>query len=237
MYPKLEHPFSMIIAGPSGCGKSTFVCNLLHNLDVVNTKFHKILWCNSETNAIPKTIQNIKNVRFLDSIPDEFNNPENKPILVILDDFMTELDANAGLKICELFTKGSHHRSISVILITQNIFHKGRYCRDISLNAKYIVIFKNPRDKTQFNHLARQIYPENVRALKNLYKEITQVGHSYLFIDLSQGIHDAVRFRTNIFNRSYTTCYCDKTQLKKINLNEAVKGEQAYVICAKSSRS
>jgi len=40
-------------------------------------------------------------------------------------------------------TRGSQHRNISVILITQDLFHHGRYCRDISLNAKYMVVLKN----------------------------------------------------------------------------------------------
>ena len=43
--------------------------------------------------------------------------------------------------------KGSHHRNISVILITQNLFHQANYCRTISLNAKYIVLLKNARNK------------------------------------------------------------------------------------------
>jgi len=43
--------------------------------------------------------------------------------------------------VCDLFTKGRHHRNISVILITKNLFHQGRFSRDISLNAKYLVVF------------------------------------------------------------------------------------------------
>jgi hypothetical protein len=61
--------------------------------------------------------------------------------------------------VCDLFTKGSHHRNISVILITQNIFHQAKHCQDISLNAKYLVILKNVRDRSQFSHLA-QVYPK-----------------------------------------------------------------------------
>jgi len=39
-----------------------------------------------------------------------------------------------------VFAKGSHQRKNSVILITQNFFHEGRYCCYISLKAKYIVV-------------------------------------------------------------------------------------------------
>jgi hypothetical protein len=71
--------------------------------------------------------------------------------------------------VCDLFTKGSHHRSISVILITQNLFHQGRYCRDISLNATYLVLLKNVRDKHQFAYLARQVFPEYSDSLYKAY--------------------------------------------------------------------
>jgi type IV secretory pathway VirB4 component len=231
MYPQLQAPFSMIVAGPTSCGKTTFIHKLLMNLDIVDTKFDKIIWCSAETNAFPANLRKLNIVK-LNGIPDDFRNTENKPTLIILDDFMTEIDSNAGLKICELFTRGSHHRNISVVLITQNIFHKGKYCRDISLNAKYLVLFKNPRDKTQFNHLARQIYPENTVALQNLYKALTQNGYSYLFIDLSQGIHDALRFRTHIFNKSHSTCYCDlKTIGKQDGVSpKTIKSQQGYTL-------
>jgi len=33
--------------------------------------------------------------------------------------------------VCERFTKGSHHRNLSVIVVTQNIFHKSSHTRDI----------------------------------------------------------------------------------------------------------
>ena len=61
--------------------------------------------------------------------------------------------------VCDIFTKGSHRRNISDILIAQNMFHQGKYYRDISLNATYIVLLKYVRDREQFSHLARQIQP------------------------------------------------------------------------------
>jgi len=72
--------------------------------------------------------------------------------LIILDDLLNEVYSK---DVCDQFTKGSHYRNISVILITQNLFHQGRFCRDISLNAKYSVALKNVRDKSQFQYLAR----------------------------------------------------------------------------------
>ena len=65
---------------------------------------------------------------------------------VILDDMMLEADQ----KILNIFTRGSHHREISVIFMVQNFFNKNKHMRTISLNAQYIVLFKNPRDNSQF---------------------------------------------------------------------------------------
>ena len=76
------------------------------------------------------------NIRFLEGIPENFGNAQGQPSLLILDDLLNEAYSEA---VCYLFTKGSHHRNVSVILVTQNLFHHGRKCRDISLNAKYIV--------------------------------------------------------------------------------------------------
>lgn len=215
----------MIISGPSGCGKSTFLINLTKNREwLIDQKIEEILWCYAEKASVPKYLENI---RFHNGIPDNIENFDKKPILLILDDLM--LNAYNS-QICEIFTKGSHHRNISVILVTQNLFHKGSHTRDISLNAKYIVAFKNPRDKLQFQFLSRQIYPENPKDLLNVYKEITKEPHSYLLIDLTQAINESLRFRTDIFNKEYCICFCN------VNENESeietINGQQTYVIRA-----
>jgi len=62
---------------------------------------------------------------------------------------------SSGL-VCDLFTKGTHHRNISIIPISQNIFHQSKHCSDISLNAKYLVLLKNVRDRSQFSPVKRR---------------------------------------------------------------------------------
>jgi len=74
-----------------------------------------------------------------DGMPQDFENAHGETCLIILDDLLNEVYSK---DVCDLFIKGSHHRNISVILITQNLFHQGRFCRDISLNAKYSVALK-----------------------------------------------------------------------------------------------
>ena len=73
----------------------------------------------------------------------------NKRNLIVFDDQMIDQ------RIVNLFTRGSHHRNLSVIYIVQNVFHQGKGSRSISLNSHYLVLFKNPRDKLQVLTLAK----------------------------------------------------------------------------------
>ena len=91
-------------------------------------------------------------------MPAHFENVHDRLCLIIFDDMLNDAYSK---EVCELFTKDSHHRNISLILITQNLFHQGCYCRNISLNAKYLVLLKNVRDENQFKFLVRQLFPEN----------------------------------------------------------------------------
>ena len=66
--------------------------------------------------------------RFIVNGLPEFEYAENEPTLIVLDDLM---DSVYSTKVIELFTKGSYHRNISVVLTTQNVFHEGPSSRDI----------------------------------------------------------------------------------------------------------
>jgi len=189
---KFKHPFTCIIIGPSGSGKSSFCVLFLHNLDALCTERDfdcGVIWCYSEETAVPSPTK-------LPKSDVHFN--EGRPCLV--NDVYSK-------QVCDLLTKGSHHRNISVILITQNLFHQGRYCRDISLNVKYLVLLKNVRDKNQFMFLARQVYPENSASLYKAYLDATQRPHGYLLLDLSQDNDDRLRFRTDIYPTEQTIVY------------------------------
>ena len=79
----------------------------------------------------------------MNGIPDYLNDQHyvNMGIryILVFDDLMT--NAKCDQRIADLFTKGSHHRNISLIYLTQNLFPKGKACRDIALNTKYMVLF------------------------------------------------------------------------------------------------
>ena len=57
----------------------------------------------------------------------------NKRNLIVFDDQM--IDASKDKRIVNLFTRGYHHRNLSVIYIVQNLFHQGKGSHSISLNS------------------------------------------------------------------------------------------------------
>ncbi|KAG8238174.1 hypothetical protein J437_LFUL018031 [Ladona fulva] len=61
---------------------------------------------------------------------------------IIINDLMKE----AYGREVHLFTKGFHHRNLSVIHLKKIFFHQGNGTCDISSNAQHVVYFKNPRD-------------------------------------------------------------------------------------------
>lgn len=115
--------------------------------------------------------------------------------LVVLDDLMHETSD----VVSKLFTRVSHHSNTNVIFITQNLFHGDKETRTITLNAQYLVLFKNVRDKSQIAHLARQMYPRNSKYMVESYIDATSEPYSYLFVDLKPNIDDNHRLKSCIF--------------------------------------
>lgn len=199
-----KHPWTSIVCGPTGCGKTIFVKTFLRYLpEMAHVRFGRILFYYGEWQEAYRALQHEMTTRckleFREGLPrpEDYSNDPLCPKLLIIDDLMRE--SSSCEVIVDLFTKGSHHKNLSVILISQNLFHQGRGQRDISLNANYIVVFKNPRDRAQIRHLARQVYPDDPKFLQEAYYDATSRPHGYLLLDLKQSTPDEYRFRTCIF--------------------------------------
>jgi len=184
-----------------------------------DTKLNEIVWCYGA--VIPKL--SVSNVKFFNGIPDMSNFEIQPNSLLILDDLMTETNADVS----KIFTKFSHHKSLSVIFIVQNLFPKGRYTRDISLNAHYIIAFKNPRDKLQIQYLARQVMPHHSKGVVEVFEKATIKPHSYLLFDLTQQTHDALRLRTNIFPDETMHVYAHVRRHEQCNIHQLLTRCQA----------
>lgn len=188
---RLKHPFTMIVAGPTGSGKTHFVKKIIENKMIL--PFPKtMLWCYG---IFQKLYAEIPNITFHEGLPSNLH--QYSDALIVVDDLMSELGSDTQLT--KIFTKMSHHRNISIIFIVQNVFHKGKEMREISLNAHYLALFKNRRDQSQVMHLGRQLYPRKVKFFQECYEDATSKPYGYLFIDLKSNTEDSLRMRTGMF--------------------------------------
>lgn len=226
-YFHFKCPATIVLAGSSGSGKTTFVQTLLAKRnEMFDKKFEKILWCYGEPAAKP----DIEGIDYYHGVPENIENPGPGHMLIIFDDLMTDCYTK---QICNLFTRGSHHQLISCLLLNQVLFYKSALSRTISLNTKYLICFKSPRDKRQFEYLARQMYPQNSKELVRVFNEATSQSFSHFVIDFSQETNDWLRYKTDIFNPLYTCiCYVNTSQKNDQVKFETIEGQQAYVICA-----
>ena len=157
-------PATCLIAGPTGCGKTFLLLNILKHVDIFEKPASKIIWCynvyQEKFNEFKNVIdfhEGIYDIKSLQGIPGHK--------IIVLDDLMHKLNED----IAETFTVYSHHMNISVFFITQNIFHKNRYMRDVSLNTQYLILFGQRRDMSQVNILSTQMFPTQRKEFLKIY--------------------------------------------------------------------
>ena len=193
----------------TGCGKTKWVQKLLMGKEQTIKGYpENIIWWYGEYQPTYEELsQEIPYLKFLKGFPEDIfaNIDPSKKNLIIIDDLMSEIGNDKRLT--ALFTKGSHHKNLSVILILQNLFHQSKEIRTISLNSHYLVIFRNPRDKSQINHLTKQMYPGNIKYMQQSYNDATSEPYGYLLIDLKPETYDEIRLQTKIFPGETTSVY------------------------------
>ena len=209
---KFKHPMTCMVAGPTGCGKTMFVRKLLkHKHDMFDPPPQRIIWCYGVyQSGYADIMKENPNIEFVEGLPHNFETTINPKVhnLVVVDDLMDECGHDS--KMSNLFTRGSHHRNLSVIFIVQNMYFKGKESRNISLNTQYLVFFKSPRDKSQITHLGRQLYPGNSKFVQEAYNDATLKPYGYLLVDLKPDTPEEYRLRTCVFPDELTIVYVKK---------------------------
>ena len=167
----------------------------------------RIIWCFGQWQPLYDNIRKrIPRIEFVNGIPDHLNDHHyidvSKRNVLVFDDLMTE--AKCDQRIADLFTKGSHHRNISVVYLTQNLFPQWKVCRDIILNTQYMVLFNNPIDRQQVATLARRIYPFTSAVFIKRFERATSYPYGHLVIDLKSDTAEKNRLHTKIFDTAKT---------------------------------
>jgi len=201
MDERFHHPFTSVVAGPTSCGKTELVAKFIqHMKQMITPSPQRIVWCYAEWQ---RCFDSAPNVGFIEGLPQRENFDGTQSTLLILDDLMNETNQS----VTDLFTKGSHHRDLSVVYIVQNLFNNGKEHCAISLYSHYIVVFKNPRNASQIIHLAKQTYPGKVKAVQEAFKDATSAPFGYLLLDFKQCTPDKLRLRTKVFPDETTVVY------------------------------
>jgi len=158
-----KHPTTVLIAGPTQCGKTHFLISAIRH-KLIQPESQRIVWVFSEwQDAYADLARDMPQIEFMKNFQPELYESFDPHVrnMLVLDDQMENKTAHkrSDDSIVKFFTQGSHHRNLTVVYIVQNLFNQDRSMRTVSLNAHYIVVFKNPRDGMQIQTLAWQMFP------------------------------------------------------------------------------
>ena len=204
---QFHFPCRMLISGSSGTGKTTFALKMieknhftkpiknLYYFGCLSQAAEKLDWHSKLPNVKVSYYEGLPNAEFFDNI--------EKNSLVVIDDMFE--DAINSHEISRAFKVDSRHKKFGIILITQSIYEKGRFCKSIRNNTEIFVLFRNFGDaltnlrlcsqldlKSRFKHCSRDaniskygytvinnspyVQSEKMRVSCNIFGEIPKLG-------------------------------------------------------------
>ena len=192
-----QSPATISISGSTGSGKTSWLFILIEYKDQMFVDSpKKILYCFGAWQPMFERFDG--KIEFHEGLPsdmliNEFADGHHH--LFIIDDLI-ELAVQSS-QVQNLFTKNSHHKNLTVIYINQNMFCKGKYARNLSINTQYMILFRSPRDVLQISALGAQVGLR--KALVEAYLDCTNTNFGYLVLDLSPNPTNKYKLKTNIF--------------------------------------
>ena len=196
-------PTTILISGATQSGKTCFTKRLLSCADAMFTiPPSKVIYAYSEYQPIfDEMLNTVPNFILHQGLPNreevEHYSEGSDHTILILDDMMLKIGKSEDC--VHLFTVTSHHRNITVLFLSQNLYPPGKYSRTISLNCHNVILFKNFRDTRQVISFGSQILPGKPRFFNSIYEAATKINYGYLHICLEPNQKREYQFRTNIF--------------------------------------
>ena len=207
----IRSPSPILVVGPTGSGKTHLVKTILSRIDeAFDEKVHEVLYCYGIWQDFFDEIKSSSQVPiefiqgFGDFPSEKLSDKQHR--LVIVDDLMNELSKSKD--IVDMFTKKSHHQNLSCIFLLQKLFNPTNEMRTVSANAKYIFLFKNPRDGQAVRTLAQQVFPIKWRMMISAFEDATVHPHSHLMIDLHQKTSNDMRLVGNFLSSNPSNPMC-----------------------------
>ena len=195
---RLRSNRTMCMVGPSHSGKTQLTLQLLERRhEIFDIPPRRVVWCYGiyQHDLHHELVQRGYIIH-----PGIISEADIQPYdMIVLDDLLNE--SRNSQDVTAMFTKAAHHKPCAILFIMQNLFPSGKEARTRSLNTHYYIIFKNPRDKSQVEFLARQILPRKAKVLSDIFEAATEKPYHYLFLDFTQECPDAYRFRSHILEK------------------------------------
>ena len=168
---RFRTPANFYICGQSQSGKSYLVRSMLKHVEELFYPVPtKVIYCYGE---YQKEFDELSNIDLVEGFPHDLYEltKGHDNTLVVLDDLMSKCCNDQ--RVSDLFTRGSQHRGISVLYLTQNLFPPGQLSRPFSLISRYMLIFRIPRDSLGGGILAGQMFPKHANYLLVSYDDAT----------------------------------------------------------------
>ena len=210
MYPQdfnFKHPTTIQVSGPTRCGTTILVRRILEE-QLIKPFATRIIWVFSECQPDYDMIrERYPSIEFEKGWRDEifYSLSSEQRNILVLDDQMGVASSSAS--VADLFTKGSHHRNLTVIYHVENVYNQGKSQRTISLNSHYSVVFRNGLDASQFRTMAYQICPNDGKWLVDSFTEATSKPYGYMVVDHHPSTPENQTVVTNILPGDQLTYY------------------------------
>ena len=194
----------MMVIGPTNCGKTYWINRLLEN-DMFTQPVASILYCYGVYQDFYYQMRDNPSIRaplhFHKGLPlqEDIDNLYNGEFhIIVLDDLMEKIVKSIEMQ--ELFTKYCHHRNMTAIMVSQNVFQKGPNARTISLNTHIHVLFANKRDEAQVSILVHQLFCSKMKKkFLFMYDEHMKQCHAYLVRDCTPQYTSKIKVHADIF--------------------------------------
>ena len=146
---------------------------------------------------VNKTYMGFPNLESIDENAKKFRDLGGT--LLLLDDLAPQMGLKDITALQTILSVISHHQNVSVVYIGHNIFHKNM--RECSLQFHKYLLTNNFRDQNKISYLGKQMYPQNVRFIPAVYKDVLNTPYNNLLLDFSPNIDPSMRVTASWFNK------------------------------------
>lgn len=184
-----NYSFAQLVCGPPGSGKTSWVISqMTHSKGLLYKKFHTIHIFSPSLHTVVKEIHLPPNQihqeldfdeleQILEQNKARVKNGENKQLLLVFDDMITEISKTNNIKVFSKMILNRAHYFASVIITTQT-YNK----IPLSLRKNFSIITQFKANKKELENVRQEATNFDETEWKALCKYVFETSHSFLTI-------------------------------------------------------